>query len=56
MRLGLRVTGVVGILLDAKTQSYLHIVQPLLDRLRSEAGFYINDDLYRTALRLASED
>jgi uncharacterized protein len=55
-RLGLRVTGVVGVLLDAKAQSYLRIVQPLLDRLRSEAGFYISDGLYRTALKLAGED
>lgn len=54
-RMGLRVTGVVGILLEAKTQSLIGAVQPLLDRLRAEAGFFLSENLYRLALELAQE-
>jgi predicted nucleic acid-binding protein len=54
-RLGLHVTGIVGVLLEAKTQSHIQAVQPLLDRLRSEAGFFLSDGTYRLALELAKE-
>lgn len=54
-RLGLRVTGVVGFLLEAKTQAHLVAVQPLLDWLRTEAGFFLSEGLYRLALELAGE-
>lgn len=54
-RLGLRVSGVVGILLEAKAQSHIDSVRPLLDRLSLEAGFYISPNLYHLALDLAGE-
>jgi len=54
-RLGLKVTGVVGILLEAKVQGHLAAVQPLLYRLRTEAGFFVSDSLYNLALELSQE-
>jgi predicted nucleic acid-binding protein len=40
-RLGLRVVGVVGILLEAKAGGMLDSVRPSLDALRHSAGFYL---------------
>jgi predicted nucleic acid-binding protein len=54
-RLGLRVVGVVGILLDAKSNDAIRAVRPYLDGLRHTAGFYLDDALYAHALLLASE-
>lgn len=55
-QLGLRVTGVVGLLIEAKTQAKLSRVKPLLDQLRHDAGFYISERVYSLALHLAQED
>lgn len=55
-RLGLRVIGVVGVLLDGKSRGALDAVRPLLDDLRQIAGFYLGEAVYTRALRLASED
>ncbi len=55
-RLGLRVVGVVGILLEAKAKGALEAVRPHLDTLREIAGFYLSESLYQHALMLANED
>ncbi len=55
-RQGLRVVGVVGILLAAKAQGLIDQVQPQLDALRQVAGFYLSDSLYERVLQLASEN
>lgn len=52
--LGLEVTGVVGILLKGKRAGLISLVRPLLDQLQ-QAGFRLQDDVYREALRLAGE-
>lgn len=54
-RLGLRVMGVVGILLAAKQERLISAVQPLLYELRTTAGFYLSDTVYQHALSLADE-
>jgi len=54
-RLGLRVIGVVGILLEAKSSAIIDKVRPLLDGLRQAAGFYLSESLYQHALVLAGE-
>ena len=54
-RLGLRVTGALGVLLEAKHQHLLAAVRPVLDALRNQADFWISDDLYRHVLHLAGE-
>ena len=55
-RLGLRVMGVVGILLEAKAKGAMDALRPQLDALRQKAGFYLSDPVYQRVLRLAKED
>lgn len=52
---GLRVTGLLGILLATKQQGLIPKVQPLLDDLLAK-GFWIREALYVEVLRLAKED
>jgi predicted nucleic acid-binding protein len=54
-RFGLRVIGVVGVLLDAKSDGVIEAVRPYLDALRQTAGFYLGDAVYGHALSLAGE-
>ncbi len=54
-RVGLRVTGVVGVLLKAKEQGLINQVRPVLNNLRTEAGFRIGQVLYDQTLRAARE-
>ena len=54
-RLGLRVLGVVGVLLEAKVSGNIDAVRPLLDGLRQTAGFYLSSPVYKHALSLAGE-
>jgi predicted nucleic acid-binding protein len=54
-RLGLRVMGVVGVLLEARAQQAVDGVRPHLDALRQTAGFYLSDAVYEHALSLADE-
>lgn len=53
--LHLSCVGVVGILLLAKTRGLLPQVRPILDDLRSQAGFRLADAVYQEAIRLAGE-
>jgi predicted nucleic acid-binding protein len=54
-RLDLRVSGVVGLLLEGKSRGAVTAVRPHLDALRHRAGFYLGEPVYRTALSLAGE-
>lgn len=51
----LKVMGVVGLLIRAKQLGFIAEVRPLLDRLRQEAGFYLGEQIYQHALKLANE-
>jgi predicted nucleic acid-binding protein len=53
--LGVRVTGTVGILLRAKQNALIASVRPLLDRLRRDLDFFLSQELYDQAVRLAGE-
>jgi uncharacterized protein len=53
--LGVRVTGTVGVLLQAKQNQLIAKVRPLLDRLRGELEFFLSQELYDQATRLAGE-
>jgi len=55
VQLGLRTVGLLGLLLQAKTAGFLPAVQPVLDSLRREAGFWISDSVRQQVLRLAGE-
>lgn len=54
IRLGIRVTGILGILLAAKQQGLVSCIQPLLDDLIAN-GFWIREELYAELLQLAGE-
>ncbi len=54
-RLGLKMVGVVGILLEAKKKGFVDTVRPHLDALRQVAGFYLKESLYQYVLNLAGE-
>ncbi|MDI6886483.1 MAG: DUF3368 domain-containing protein [archaeon] len=53
---GLRKTGVVGILIRAKLGGKVVSLREELDRLRSEAGFWIGDEIYLQALKAVAEE
>ena len=52
---GLTVTGLLGVLLSAKKLGYLKLIQPILERLKTDAGFYISDKLFLQIIKLANE-
>ena len=52
---GLKITGVLGILLLAKRQGAIAIVKPVMDDLVTQAGFRISSQLYAEVLKAASE-
>lgn len=54
-RLGLNVTGVIGILLEAKSKGLITLIRPLLDRLRQESGFYLSQQVYEEVLKMVDE-
>ncbi|MBF2017609.1 MAG: DUF3368 domain-containing protein [Rivularia sp. T60_A2020_040] len=54
IKLGLRVTGILGILLAARQQGLVLRIQPLLDDLIAN-GFWIREELYAELLQLAGE-
>lgn len=55
-RLNLRYTGILGILVEAKSQGLIAEVKPLLDALINQAGFWVAEPLYHSVLQLVDED
>ena len=55
-RLGLPITGILGVLLVAKKQKLVSTIHPIVDALINEAGFRISDQLYREVLAAAGEE
>ncbi len=53
--LKLSYVGIVGIVLAAKSRGLVALVRPILDDLRSRAGFRLADATYQDALRHAGE-
>ncbi len=54
-RFGLRFTGLLGILIEAKQKGHISAVKPIIDRLRTEANFWISQILYDQVLQAANE-
>jgi len=52
---GLKITGVLGILLLAKRQNLIEAVKPIMDNLISQANFRISSQLYADILNEAYE-
>jgi uncharacterized protein len=53
-RFGLRVIGILGVLIEAKNRDMIPEVKPLVDRLINN-GFRIGQDLYARVLQAAGE-
>jgi predicted nucleic acid-binding protein len=53
--LGLPVLGLVGVLVQAKRKGLLQEIRPLLDRLRTEVGFFISGVLYERVCKDVNE-
>lgn len=54
-RLGARVVGVLGVLVEAKQRNLLDAVGPVLNALVAEAGFRIGAELHVRVLQAAGE-
>lgn len=54
IQVGLQVTGLLGILLAAKQQGLIPLIQPILDDLIAN-GFWVRKELYTEVLVLAGE-
>ena len=54
-QLGIKVLGVVGVLLQAKEQKLTDAVKPHLNELITRAGFWVGEELYRRVLEVAGE-
>ena len=54
-RAGLRVTGLLGVLLRAKKEGLIHAIQPEVEALRTRARFFVSPRLERHALEIAGE-
>jgi uncharacterized protein len=54
-RVGLQVTGVLGILIAAKRNNLIEDVKPLLDALIEQVGFWIDKRLYAEVLQAVGE-
>ena len=54
-QLGLNISGILGILLDAKNHNVIPQIKPFLDNLIVKSGFWIRNDLYNRILKAAKE-
>ncbi|QLE49997.1 DUF3368 domain-containing protein [Nostoc sp. C057] len=55
-RLNLGYIGILGILVEAKSQRLISAVKPLLDALINQAGFWVAEPLYKRVLQLVDEN
>ncbi len=54
-RMDLRYTGILGILVEAKSKGLIYEVKPLLNALINEAGFWVAEPLRNSVLELVNE-
>jgi uncharacterized protein len=52
---GLKIVGLLGCLIRAKTENHIDSVKVLMDELIQKTGFRINPNLYQHILKLAGE-
>jgi len=55
-RLGLRITGLLGVLVEAKQQGWIEAVKPLVDALIETSEFRVSTALYKQILEMVSEE
>jgi len=54
-RLGVRITGLLGILIEAKQKGLINAVKPLMDRLIATSEFRVSSALYDQILTMVGE-
>lgn len=54
-RVGLKVMGLLGVLIEAKRKKLLPAVKPVLDAMIQKAGFRVGDELYERVIKEAGE-
>lgn len=54
-RMGLKITGILGTLIEAKKQGYVAAIRPIIDVLISKVGFRLKKDLIEEVLKLVNE-
>lgn len=54
-RLGISRLGLLGMLVEAKNQSHVTALRPLLRALRQDAGFWMSDTLFHRVLSMVGE-
>lgn len=54
--MGLKIVGLLGILVKAKQENIILLVKPVLEKLIEEAGFRIHISLYDRILEMAGEN
>lgn len=52
---GLRIIGLLGVLMQAKRNGIIEAIKPVMDELRSKAGFRIAEPLYQHIIREIGE-
>lgn len=53
--MGLKTTGVLGILMEAKSQNFIPTIKPILADLRNKAGFWLSEKLENQVLAAVGE-
>ncbi|MEH2088805.1 DUF3368 domain-containing protein [Nostoc sp.] len=53
--IGLRITGLLGVLIEAKQKGFILAVKPLLNQLIATAEFRVADALYARILHIVAE-
>jgi hypothetical protein len=54
-RLDVQHMGVLGVLLEAKSNGLIEAIKPHLEHLRQTAGFYLNEAIYQKVIDLAGQ-
>lgn len=52
---GIKITGVLGVLLEAKRRGLIVAVKPLMEQLINEVEFWVSRQVYETVLQAADE-
>ncbi|WP_017303834.1 DUF3368 domain-containing protein [Spirulina subsalsa] len=50
-----KITGLLGVLIEAKSQGLISQIQPIMDQLISEQNFRISEALYKQVLEISNE-
>lgn len=54
-RFNVKYIGLLGLLVEAKSKGIVKMIQPLLNDLKTKAGFWISEKLYFRILEIANE-